>query len=151
MNQTLIDQKFESYLRSRSLKLTPQRWRIFERAFATHKHFSAEQLYAWMAEEEGPKVSRATVYRTLSLLEEGGFIESLDTGGGEIVYEHVLGHGHHDHLICTDCGRICEFREPRIEKLQREVARSQGFTLESHSLRLMGRCASCAESLGDLG
>jgi Fur family ferric uptake transcriptional regulator len=145
VNQNAIDRKFESYLRSRSLKLTPQRRRIFERAFATHQHFSAETLYAWMAEEDGPRVSRATVYRTLALLEEGGFVESLDTGG-ELVYEHILGHGHHDHLICVDCGRIAEFREPRIEELQEQAARDKGFTLLSHSLRLMGRCGACARS-----
>ncbi|HJP00566.1 MAG TPA: Fur family transcriptional regulator [Planctomycetota bacterium] len=144
MNQALIDKRFEAYLRSRSLKLTPQRRRIFERAFSTHQHFSAERLYSWMGDDDGPRVSRATVYRTLALLEDGGFVESLDTGGGELVYEHVLGHGHHDHLICIDCGRITEFREPQIEALQQEVARKKGFTLLSHSLRLMGRCAACA-------
>lgn len=146
MNQALIDKKFEAYLRSRSLKLTPQRRRIFERAFATHQHFSAERLYSWMGEEDGPRVSRATVYRTLALLEDGGFVESLDTGGGELVYEHILGHGHHDHLICVDCGRITEFREPQIETLQEQVALKKGFTLLSHSLRLMGRCAACSRN-----
>ena len=84
---------------------------IFEKAFETHEHFSAEKLYEWLRQEDGPKVSRATVYRTLDMLERGGFIESLDVGRGELVYEHVLGHKHHDHLVCTECGRIEEFRE----------------------------------------
>ena len=76
MKQDSIRKSFERFLRTRSLKLTPQRARIFERAFATHEHFSAEKLYEWMRGEKGPRVSRATVYRTLGLLQEGGFVES---------------------------------------------------------------------------
>ena len=77
MNHATIQRAFERFLRTRALKLTPQRRRIFERAFATHEHFSAETLYGWMRAEEGSTVSRATVYRTLSLLVEGGFLETL--------------------------------------------------------------------------
>ena len=145
MNQSAIQRAFERFLRTRELKLTAQRKRIFERAFATHEHFSAERLYGWMKAESGPAVSRATVYRTLGLLVEGGFLESLDTGKGELLYEHVLGHRHHDHLVCVECGRIEEFRDERIEELQREAALRKGFTLLYHDLRLFGRCASCAK------
>ena len=145
MNQALIDKKFEAYLRSRSLKLTPQRRRIFERAFSTHQHFSAERLYSWMGEEDGPRVSRATVYRTLALLEDGGFVESLDTGGGELVYEHVLGHGHHDHLICTRCGRIIEFDCAMIESAQERIAKSYDFQVLRHRHELYGHCANCRD------
>ena len=123
--------------------MTAQRERIFERAFETHDHFSAETLYDWLREEGGPSVSRATVYRTLNLLEDGGFIGSFDTGRGETVYEHLLGHAHHDHLICVECGKIEEFHEERIEALQVEVAQKKGFELTSHSLRLMGICGAC--------
>ena len=131
------------YYRERSLKLTPQRYRIFERAFSTHEHFSAETLYGWLRDEDGPSVSRATVYRTLGLLVEGGFLESLDPGQGELLYEHVLGHRHHDHLVCVDCGRIEEFYDEEIERLQEEAAARKGFELVSHNLRLFGTCASC--------
>lgn len=143
MNHDAIRRRFESFLKAQGLKMTSQRERIFERAFETHDHFSAETLYGWMREEGGPNVSRATVYRTLNLLEEGGFIGSLDTGRGETVFEHLLGHSHHDHLICVECGKIEEFREERIEALQEEVAERKGFELTSHSLRLMGICGAC--------
>ena len=118
MNQASIRKSFERFLRKRSLKLTSQRVRIFERVFSTHEHLSAEKLVKWLSEDGGVGVSRATVYRTLSLLVEGGFLESLDAGGGELLYEHVLGHRHHDHMVCVDCGRIEEFVDPRIEELQ---------------------------------
>lgn len=143
MNQATIQRSFERFLKTRALKLTPQRRRIFERVFSTHEHFSAERLYAWLHGEEGSRVSRATVYRTLSLLVEGGFLETLDTGQGELLYEHVLGHRHHDHLVCIDCGKIEEFTDDRIEALQAEAAARKGFALHYHNLRLFGTCAPC--------
>lgn len=146
MKQVEIQRAFERFLAGRGLKLTAQRQRIFERAFATHEHFSAETLYRWMREESGPRVSRATVYRTLGLLVEGGFVESLDTGRGELVYEHSLGHRHHDHMVCLSCGRIEEFHEPRIEALQNEAAARKGFELVSHDHRLHGYCRACSEA-----
>jgi Fur family ferric uptake transcriptional regulator len=137
-----IRKNFETYLKTKKLRLTPQRAEIFERAFATHEHFTAETFLGWL-KADGSRASRATLYRTLALLVEGGFLEELDVGTGESWYEHVLGHKHHDHLICIACGRIEEFTEPRIEVLQEEVARTHGFTLKSHDLRLLGTCRRC--------
>lgn len=145
VNHDQIVQRFERFLRGRSLKLTSQRRRLFERVFRTHEHFSAETMYGWLLEEPGERVSRATVYRTLSLLLEGGFVEALDAGRGELVYEHVLGHAHHDHMLCLDCGKIEEFHDERIEELQREACRKKGFQLVSHDLRLRGYCRTCAK------
>lgn len=145
MKHDQIVHRFERFLRSRELKLTSQRRRIFDRAFETHEHFSAETLYAWLKSEPGPRVSRATVYRTLSLLLEGGFVEALDAGRGELVYEHVLGHTHHDHMVCLDCGKIEEFHDERIEELQLEACRKKGFHLVNHDLRLRGYCKACAK------
>jgi Fur family ferric uptake transcriptional regulator len=143
LNQAAIRKRFAETLKTKSLKFTAQRERIFERSFLTHEHFTADELHSWLKEEDGPRVSRATVYRTLRLLEEGGFIASVETGRGEFVYEHILGHQHHDHLICLDCGKLEEFRNDTIERLQDEVAESKGFTLVRHSLRLEGYCRSC--------
>ena len=144
MKHDAIRKSFERFLRTRDLKLTPQRSRIFERAFSTHEHFSAETLYDWLRKEEGPKVSRATVYRTLGLLLEGGFIQSLDVGRGELVYEHVTGHEHHDHMVCLACGKIEEFHDERIEALQAEACAKKGFVVVSHAHRLVGYCRGCA-------
>ncbi len=144
MKQLEIKRAFEKFLRQRTLKLTPQRSRIFDRVFSTHEHFSAEVMYSWLLKEPGPKVSRATVYRTLGLLLEGEFMKSLDVGTGELVYEHVLGHSHHDHMVCLDCGRIEEFHDERIESLQLEAARKKGFELVKHDHRLIGYCRACS-------
>ena len=143
MNRDAIRSRFEGFLRSRSLRLTAQRRAIFERVFDTHQHFTAEELFGWI-DASDDRGSRATVYRTLSLLVEGGFLESLDVGAGEMRYEHVLGHRHHDHMVCTACGKIEEFVDERIEKLQEEACRAKGFEMESHNLRIFGLCRACA-------
>jgi Fur family transcriptional regulator, ferric uptake regulator len=146
MKTATIRKNFERYLREQGLRFTSQRQRIFDSAFETHEHFSAETLYAWLAAEKGAKVSRATVYRTLALLVDGGFLDSLDTGRGELMYEHIVGHEHHDHMVCVSCGRIDEFRDPRIELLQEENARNLGFVTVEHDLRLFGYCKTCVRS-----
>jgi Fur family ferric uptake transcriptional regulator len=148
VKQDTIVRLFELYLRSQSLKLTSQRRRIFDRSFDTHAHFSAEEMYGWLVEEPGPRVSRATVYRTLALLVEGRFVQALDTGRGELLYEHVLGHQHHDHMVCLDCGGITEFHDDRIEELQLEACRKRGFQLVSHEHRLQGYCKACSRRRG---
>jgi len=145
VKQAAIQKAFERFLATRGLKLTAQRQRLFERVFATHDHFSAETLYRWMREESGAHVSRATVYRSLALLVEGGFVNSLDAGRGELVYEHSLGHRHHDHMVCLGCGRIEEFHDKRIEVLQAEACAERGFRLVSHDHRLLGYCRACAK------
>ena len=146
MKMSTVERKFEEYLREQDLKMTEQRRRILQCVFETHEHFSADTLHAWLRAEQDSKVSRATVYRTLDLLEQGGFIQSLNTGGSELVYEHVLGHKHHDHMICLECGAIEEFHVDQIEALQEEVARRRGFTIKSRVHRLMGLCRSCDKS-----
>jgi len=149
VNRSAIRSAFQAFLKKRRLKMTPQRRRIFKRAFDTHDHFSAETLYEWLRDEDGPAVSRATVYRTLGLLVEGGFLESLDTGQGELLYEHVLGHRHHDHIVCLECGRIEEFYDEEIERLQEAAAQRKGFTILRHNLRLFGKCAACTRKASE--
>jgi len=141
-----IVQRFEEYLRQQNLRMTPQRRQVFEKAFATHDHFSAETMYEWLKAESGSAVSRATVYRTLDVLQKGGFIEAVETGNG-VVYEHILGHEHHDHMVCTVCGGIDEFRDEEIEALQRKNAERKGFLMTGHMLRLTGVCAQCVARL----
>lgn len=151
MRHSTIVKRFEEFLANRELKLTAQRRRVFERVFATHEHFTADTLYEWLRDGDDSPVSRATVYRTLDLLEQGGFVESLDTGRGGLVYEHVLGHRHHDHMICLECGGIEEFHEERIEEIQQQAATARGFVLTGHIHRLNGFCRRCAAKLGQQG
>ncbi|MHC5065035.1 MAG: Fur family transcriptional regulator [Planctomycetota bacterium] len=134
----------ERFMRERGMRWTTQRTLIAEVALNSHAHFSADELLA-MCQQRDADVSRATVYRTLSMLEAAGFVEGLDTGEGKRRFEHVLGHCHHDHMVCTACGEIIEFRDDALEKRQEVAAKEKGFQIESHSLKLFGRCRSCAK------
>jgi Fur family ferric uptake transcriptional regulator len=138
-----VEREFEAFIRKKGLKLTSQRRRILKRVFATNRHFTADEIHESFRRGRSV-VSRATIYRTLTLLVEGGFIDMLELGGDTKRYEHILDREHHDHLMCTRCGIVVEFQEPRIEELQDEVAKRQGFKITSHSLRLFGTCRKCS-------
>ena len=135
-------QIIEAAMRERGYRWTHQRRLIVEAALATHEHFSADELHD-MCRAQDDNVSRATVYRTLGVLEEAGFVGSLDMGEGGKRYEHVIGHEHHDHMICTECGRVAEFRNQDLEKLKVKIAKAETFKIQSHSLRIFGLCGNC--------
>ncbi|GAB4155739.1 MAG: Fur family transcriptional regulator [Planctomycetota bacterium] len=128
--------------RSRGCRWTSQRELIVRTALSTHDHFTADELLA-MCRGVDRRVSRATVYRTVAVLEQEDVIAGLDKGDGVRRFEHVIGHPHHDHMVCTRCGAILEFRDERIESIQREAASARGFSIENHSLRIYGRCRKC--------
>jgi Fur family ferric uptake transcriptional regulator len=108
-------------------------------------HVSVEQLVA-AARRSDPRVSVATVYRTMKLLADCGLAAPRQFDGSQTRYEPAAGRPHHDHLICTRCGAIEEFAEQRIETLQSRVAASRGFQVETHKLELYGRCGSCRQA-----
>ena len=129
----------ERYMRKQGYRWTSQRRLIAEVALSTHAHFNAEELLD-MCREVDSQVSRATVYRTLAMLEEANFVESLDTGEGGRRFEHVIGHEHHDHMICGECGKIIEFHDEELERRKRAVATERGYELESHTLKMIVKC-----------
>jgi len=129
-------------MRDKGLRWTSQRRLIAQAALGNHSHFTADELLE-MCRKRDSDVSRATVYRTLSMLEDAGFVEGLDTGDGGRKFEHVLGHDHHDHMVCTECGKIVEFRDDQLERRQDLAARRHGFEITSHSLKIFGLCKDC--------
>ncbi|MCP4093687.1 MAG: transcriptional repressor [Planctomycetes bacterium] len=138
-------ERFEVFLRTKGLRMTAPRRGILLAAWSSHEHFSADQMFEQVSALM-LGASRATVYRTLSLLVESGFLSSMNNGKGTMLYEHILGHDHHDHMICRGCGSIHEFHSEDIERLQEEYAAKVGFTLIDHTLRLEGYCASCTKA-----
>jgi len=131
------------YMRGAGYRWTSQRHLIARVALSNHSHFGAEELLE-MCRQEDAGVSRATVYRTLTMMEKAGFVEGLDTGDGGRKFEHVLGHRHHDHMVCTECGAIIEFVDQELEYRQDVAAKKHGFTITSHSLKLFGLCQECS-------
>ncbi len=126
-------------LKDSGLKATLPRRKILE-LFETSKvrHLSAEDVYKALL-TEGIDVGLATVYRVLTQFEQAGLLSRQHFEAGKAVYELNEG-GHHDHLVCLQCGRVEEFYDSDIEKRQSEVARQRGFQLRGHSLALYAEC-----------
>ena len=132
----------EDYITQNKLKITRQR-RIVLDAFAKREdHVTAEDLYKIVSDID-PNIGLATIYRTLALLTKSGLASELDFGDGQKRYEHKFMHSHHDHMICTECGKIIEFSHPIIEKLQESIAKQNKFTITSHKLDIYGTCKEC--------
>ncbi len=129
------------------LKRSRQRDLVADTFFAMGGHLSVEQLVT-AARRGDPRVSVATVYRTMKLLADCGLAFPRQFDGTQTRYEPAAGRPHHDHLICTRCGAIEEFAEARIEALQSRVAAGRGFEVETHKLELYGRCAACRRGAG---
>lgn len=130
------------YIAKNGLKSTRQRTLILEIFYSAGGHLSAEELLE-LVRVEDPKISQATVYRTLRLLTECGLAEPRNFGGdGQTRYE-IASDDHHDHLICTQCGDIVEFEDPEIEALQERVAEAHRFQMTHHKMELYGICPAC--------
>jgi Fur family transcriptional regulator, ferric uptake regulator len=134
--------QFRTFLHRRSGRVTPVREHIIRVALAKKGHFDVDEL-ARDLRARGVEVSLATVYRALPLLVEAGLIEPTVSRGGRQRYERAAARPHHDHLLCTACGKLVEFQFEAFEVLQREVAAKYGFTLSGHSHQLFGECRGC--------
>ncbi len=134
------------YIAEKGLKHSRQRDRIVETFLGMGGHVSVDELVARVRRLD-PRISVATVYRTMKLLADSGLAVPRQFGGGQTRYEAAGGRPHHDHLICTRCGEIVEFANERIESLQEVIARRHGFEVESHKLELYGRCARCRRQI----
>jgi Fur family ferric uptake transcriptional regulator len=127
----------------RQLPLTPQRLAIAELLLESTRHLSAEELIAALA-SKGIKVGTATVYRTIDVLLESGFVVELDRGEGFRRFEARRELPHHEQLLCTVCGAVEEFRDAALERMTNRVAESHGFVRERHRLVIYGTCADCS-------
>lgn len=137
-------QKFREFLALKNLKLTPEREKILELVFKMTHHIDVSHLYDEARKRyRDAQISLATIYRTIPLLEEAGFIKFFHTRGDHKLYECVYGHEHHDHIICVRCGSIAEFTCEEIEGYQKRVAAHYHYKLIDHRLELFGVCAKC--------
>jgi Fur family ferric uptake transcriptional regulator len=128
--------RLEQLCVEKGLKMTGQR-RIIARVLSdATDHPDVEQVYR-RASAIDPKISIATVYRTVRLLEEASIVTRHDFGDGRARYEEA-DEQHHDHLIDIKTGEVIEFQNPRIEALQEEIARELGYRLVGHRLELFG-------------
>ena len=121
---------------AKGLRMTDQR-RVLARVIGqAEDHPDVEEIYA-RASKEDPRISLATVYRTVKLFEEAGILDKLEFGDGRARYEDAE-RDHHDHLIDVNSGQVIEFVDPEIEELQERIAARLGYRLIGHRLELLG-------------
>lgn len=143
-----VQKEMEAYraaLARRGLSWTRQRLQLGELVFSTHGHFTVDDLTD-LARKVGIRVGRVTVYRTLNLMVDAGLVEERPFERGRMRYEHTIGHSHHDHMVCVDCGKVIEFESPAVEREQKKAAARARFTILHHSHTLFGRCWGCERS-----
>ncbi len=131
-----MSQKIEKKCIEKGVKLTEQRKVIAKVMSESTDHPDVDGLYKRVSQID-PKISIATVYRTVKLFEESGILAKHDFKGGKARYEE-LSESHHDHLIDVKTGEIIEFVDDEIEKLQKKVAEKYGYELVDHKLELYG-------------
>lgn len=136
---------FLEHIQKEGLRRTAQRDLILEIFLRTEEHLTSEDLY-WLVQKEDPSVGHTTVYRTLKLLTDAGLAREVRFGDNKTYYEHHYNHAHHDHMICTECGKVIEFFSETLESAQDAVAEKYNFKPTHHSLRIWGFCEECQKS-----
>ncbi len=140
-----MDNKLEQLkkvLNEKGLRYTKQREIILVEFLKTKSHISASELYKRISKKH-KNIGFATVYRTLKVLMESGFVEGKSFGDGKARFEHSEKRAHHDHFICEKCGKIIEFYSPELEKIQEDIAAYYSFKIIRHDLQIFGLCNEC--------
>jgi Fur family ferric uptake transcriptional regulator len=137
-----VTETFREYLRGHNLPVTRQRDLIADVVLGSDRHLSVEDV-AREVRNRGARAGLATVYRTIDLLVRSGLVVERDFGEGFRRYEPARDAPHHEHLLCTRCGRVTEFRDERLERITTLVAETRGYLRQSHRLVIYGVCAEC--------
>jgi len=130
---------FRDYLTKAKYRITKERFEIMDAALIFVGHFSAEQLYIAL-KNDNSTVSRATVYNTLELLAECNLLSKRNFGENIKKYESNYKRQKHDHIICIKCGKIVEFESPQIAKWYDEISKKFDFDPVSYSFNIFARC-----------
>ena len=132
---------FAEHLAANGLRLTGQRRRILDFFLKTERHLTQEEIYQALRVHG---LGRATVFRTLKMLQECGLASPVVGRDGTPRFEIGRGRPHHDHLICVECGHIAEVRWPKLERIQQEACRRLGFSPRWHRHEVFGLCRDCS-------
>ena len=134
---------FVKHLKDHGIKNTRSRQTILEAVLHLDEHFEAEQL-VYLLREQGHRVSKATVYRTLPILVACGILKQVRFDVKQAHYELAFGEAPHDHMVCRRCGRIVEFAADEVVELRARIARRHHFHAISHRFQLSGLCWECS-------
>ncbi len=146
MNAEAAQEILAKHLRTNgNLRSTSSRLAVLDAVLQSQGHFDAESLYYRMI-SGGIKISKATVYNTLDLLQDCGLVSKYRFTEHSSRYEKAFGRPHHHHLICLECGDLIEFVNERLNRIQEDVCNEKSFSPQSSSLQIFGTCAKCKKS-----
>ena len=140
MNQLRL---FRDFLKTKRLRITPEREAVFEEVVNCGDHFEAEDLL-FRLKSKDERISKATIYRTLPLLIEGGWLRKVIFNERHMHYERSSGIRHHEHLVCANCGKIIEFKDQAIQNHLDTICQKHGFNARDHKLEVTGLCKKCS-------
>lgn len=133
---------FRRYLRDHNLPVTAQREAVAATVFVAGERLSVHDIERRLKEQR-LDVGTATVYRTVELLLKAELVQEHDFGEGFKRYEPLAGQGHHEHLICLECGKVVQCSTERIERMKSLIADEHGFRHHHHRLEIYGVCRDC--------
>lgn len=142
---TTAENVFREYLKDRGLKYTLERQLLLAAVMRKDEHFEVDQLVMDLR-QQGQRVAKATIYRTMPLLVNCGIIKMVQLGNKQTHYEHTYGQDPHDHMICRRCGRIIEFDSTDVDRLRTLIAGRYSFYALSHRLVITGLCDACVRA-----
>ncbi len=144
-NKEGLRDHFLALLQMHHFRITPERMFVFDEICSMQTHFDVEDILFQLRKKRS-SVSRATVYRTVELLEKYGLIRRVKLTDARSYYELTLGRHHHEHMICTQCGNIIEFESKGIESIQEDICRRHQFRMTYHFLHIFGVCRDCLKT-----